>query len=42
MCIDAVYLESMIWMDGQLVNANCLNVIDMKICKQRKKKKKKH
>lgn len=22
MCMDTVYLESMIWMDGQLVNAN--------------------
>jgi len=38
MRIDAVYLESMISMDGQLINANSLNVIDMNICRQRKKK----
>lgn len=37
MCIDAVYVGSMIWMDGQLINANSLNVIDMNICRQRKK-----
>jgi len=39
MCIDAVYVGSMIWMDGQLINANSLNVIEMNICRQRKKKK---